>query len=123
AAVEQFKIAGRRFGEGELLSGRGDLRRATLRFAGARTSAAQCTTMFIEAKDKPGEARVHIGIAELERLIGNLNEARSQYEKGRALGRSASDTVIEAEALKGLGHIERQGGNARTAHEMMRGAY
>jgi hypothetical protein len=55
-----------------------------------------------------------------ERVLGNLNEARQQFESGLALFRRMRNKAMEASMLSELGHIARLTGDEAGALEMYR---
>lgn len=121
--ITRFKKAGQRVGVSELIAGRGDIKRARIRFDWARANGQIARNLFIESGERDSEARVQIGMGEMERLAGNLNEAKTLFERAAAQTKSGNDLLLTADAQKGKGHVELGMGQNRAAREVLKEAY
>ena len=63
------------------------------------------------------------GLGEMERLAGNLEEAKSLFDRVIAQSKSSKDLLIIADAQKGRGHVDIARGQKRSAREVLKEAY
>ena len=80
-AAQRFKLAGRRVGASALIAGRGDVRRCRVRFDWGRANGNTARNLFVETGDKDSESRLMIGLGEMERIVGNVDEARNLFDR------------------------------------------
>lgn len=83
-------------------------------------------TVYRHLGDRRAEANALRGLGEVERLVGEFDQARNCDTQALTLARAVGDRRVEADALRGLGEIERLVGEcdqARVYHTQALTAY
>jgi predicted ATPase/DNA-binding CsgD family transcriptional regulator len=76
--------------------------------------------LLLEAADKSGVAQGYTNLGELERLQGDLSQAKEAYEKSRDVAREIGDGLRESILLINLGFIALHEDDAEGAQAMLR---
>jgi DNA-binding SARP family transcriptional activator len=104
SALSAVRDVGNKRGEAALLYSLGTLE-TSVRIATANSHFEQSLKMFDEIGDKQGRALALSGLAQVNALNGNYDEALARYEQAVAGFREIEDVISEAYSLKSMAQI------------------
>lgn len=84
--------------------------------------AQQALRLYEEAHDLVGQAKTHLLLGVVQRFLGRMERAHSEYEKALHLAREVRDRHTEWQALNNLGWLLWNEGRSREALEPLREA-
>jgi tetratricopeptide (TPR) repeat protein len=101
--------------EADALWGLGQIEKATGNYAAAIDLLSATYRIRLARKEPLPAARALLGLAEAQRLAGQLNSAREHYDDAIRRFRHHQDHIGEAECMTGLGDVAAALGDAESA--------
>jgi DNA-binding winged helix-turn-helix (wHTH) protein/tetratricopeptide (TPR) repeat protein len=117
AAIENFRLTGKRLYAAYAQSRLSTIYRASGRYAEARELAEASLAVRREFNDQVGAASSLLSLAELSVALGDLTRARQYAEQAKDIGVTSDDRELIAHATKQIAHVDREAGNTRAAVE------
>lgn len=115
AAIEAFRLTGRRLYAAYAQSRLSSIYRASGRYDEARDLAAESLVVRREFNDQRGIASSLMSLAQLSVELGDLTRARQYSEQVHDIGVENDDQELIAGALKQIALVDRLTGNPRAA--------